>query len=711
MLRNFLKKHMRVAGFWLLCLLLSSFGQVEASGTTGDAIYYSPTQCPLSHPDCADVKFVMNSDGTPNIWETRLRFPVTIGYFWDVREVREIQEVPWEKVVLAKDQGIYFSNSWSVYREAFSGLLALPPLINPSIIYNEERLVKGSWHSTVPTFARYVAVRDNYPSWQIIGYFLMSGGTYDYSYAPVYKTTTYYTTGVTANSVPLVLKDNGMSLDLTGIQKKHTTTLTNYITGTGEIKLLSWERVLFVQGGGVFFEKNDSVFRTALGNLVSTPADLVYDFDNRVAGSRVNAPSTVSKYAEVRNSNSELIWYFLLTSDGNYLYAPLYQATSFLTTNGTTLKTVLSGENTLRFTGTKEVLNKQLPSIANLEDKRLVQAFLTTGTLAGSQLHTLEGEKILFFDLGTGTLVLMSGSSIFQWAFTGGIAGTPSYDSSTLKPTWIPLGSVVAYNEVRKNWNLVGYTLKNQSNQRFYAVKRVVYSSSGGGWGYWIAPQPVVNTSTGDKQEEKKEEKKPEQPQEKLPEQTKEIYSWEVDTPNCSIHYSQFASEQNDAYLWACQHNITTMRTIQEARLDQPLTRAELAKIMSVYAMKEYHLKPLITGAVNYKDVNTDLGDLADYIQLAYQLQIMGINADGTPMQAFEPHKLVSRAEFATVLSRVIWGSKHNISGDDRYSAHLQALKKYRVITSDVPANWWELRGRALLMLHRNAQSPVEIKS
>lgn len=146
-------------------------------------------------------------------------------------------------------------------------------------------------------------------------------------------------------------------------------------------------------------------------------------------------------------------------------------------------------------------------------------------------------------------------------------------------------------------------------------------------------------------------------------------------------------------------------------RLDQPLTRAELAKIMSVYAMKEYHLKPLRAAAVNYKDVNTDLGDLADYIQLAYQLQIMGINADGTPIQAFEPHKLVSRAEFATVLSRVIWGNKHNISGDDRYSAHLQALKKYEIITSDVPANWWELRGRALLMLHRTVKPSIEIKN
>lgn len=127
----------------------------------------------------------------------------------------------------------------------------------------------------------------------------------------------------------------------------------------------------------------------------------------------------IEKYLPVKNEQNELIGYILRTitdpfTGFNDIYAPLYQTTPFFTTNGTTLKTVLSGENTLRFTGTKEILTQQLPSIINLEDKSLVQAFLTTGTLAGSQLHTLEGEKILFFDLGTGTLVLMSGSSIFQ---------------------------------------------------------------------------------------------------------------------------------------------------------------------------------------------------------------------------------------------------------------------------------------------------------
>ena len=575
MLRGFLKKHMRIATFWLLCLWLSLFGQVEASGT-GEVTYYT-TECFPVYAGCVDkITFVVNTSGGDINW---------------------------------------------IETEAL-----------------EQRTL---WHT---------------------------------------GDTSYY---------------------LSGNEKR-------------EVQL-PWEKLIFLEAYGLFFTKEDSIYRNAFTQPWQTNTwDIIYDVDNALKGTWAISP-IIEKYLPVKNEQNELIGYILRTitdpfTGFNDLYAPLYQTTSFFTTNGTTLKTVLSGENTLRFTGTKEILAQQLPSIVNLEDKRLVQAFLTTGTLAGSQLHTLEWEKILFFDLGTGTLVLMSGSSIFQWAFTGGIAGTPNYDSSTLKPTWIPLGSVVAYNEVRKNWNLVGYALKNQSNQRFYAAKRIVYSVSG--WGSaWIVAQPVTNTSTGDNQEEKKDEKKPEQPQNKLPEQTKKVYSWEVDIPNCSIQDSQFASEQNDAYLWSCQHNITTMRTIQEARLDQPLTRAELAKIMSVYAMKEYHLKPLRAGVVNYKDVNADLGDLADYIQLAYQLQIMGINADGTPIQAFEPHKLVSRAEFATVLSRVIWGNKHNIARDDRYSAHLQALKKYEIITSDVPANWWELRGRAFLMLHRTAKSSIEMKN
>ena len=66
------------------------------------------------------------------------------------------------------------------------------------------------------------------------------------------------------------------------------------------------------------------------------------------------------------------------------------------------------------------------------------------------------------------------------------------------------------------------------------------------------------------------------------------------------------------------------MPTIEKARLDQPLTRAELAKMMVVYMAKIMDKSPVVTGDVNYKDVNADeLNDLVLYIKLAYQYQIM----------------------------------------------------------------------------------------
>jgi hypothetical protein len=45
------------------------------------------------------------------------------------------------------------------------------------------------------------------------------------------------------------------------------------------------------------------------------------------------------------------------------------------------------------------------------------------------------------------------------------------------------------------------------------------------------------------------------------------------------------------------------MKTVQSARLDQPLTRAELAKMMVVYIQKVLKKSPVITGDVSYPDV------------------------------------------------------------------------------------------------------------
>jgi hypothetical protein len=65
------------------------------------------------------------------------------------------------------------------------------------------------------------------------------------------------------------------------------------------------------------------------------------------------------------------------------------------------------------------------------------------------------------------------------------------------------------------------------------------------------------------------------------------------------------------------------MDTVEKARLDQPLTRAELAKMMVVYIQKVLGKDPILTGTAKYDDVNDSLADLTGYIQLAYQYQIM----------------------------------------------------------------------------------------
>jgi len=79
----------------------------------------------------------------------------------------------------------------------------------------------------------------------------------------------------------------------------------------------------------------------------------------------------------------------------------------------------------------------------------------------------------------------------------------------------------------------------------------------------------------------------------------------------------------------------------------------------------------------------------------------MGIHHDGTALAHFEPNKLVTRAEFATVFSRVLYGNKYNKAGEDWAKGHLEALKSAEILKDTTPM-MQEIRGRVLLMLHRS---------
>jgi hypothetical protein len=84
----------------------------------------------------------------------------------------------------------------------------------------------------------------------------------------------------------------------------------------------------------------------------------------------------------------------------------------------------------------------------------------------------------------------------------------------------------------------------------------------------------------------------------------------------------------------------------------------------------------------------------------ACSLGLMGIDMD-----YFQPYAQVSRAQFWTILSRLLYGTTYN-GGKPYYMKHLQALKENGIMTQiDNPEGRMELRQRVRLMLMRSSKN------
>jgi hypothetical protein len=76
----------------------------------------------------------------------------------------------------------------------------------------------------------------------------------------------------------------------------------------------------------------------------------------------------------------------------------------------------------------------------------------------------------------------------------------------------------------------------------------------------------------------------------------------------------------------------------------------------------------------------------------------------GIDMDYFQPYAQVSRAQFGTVLSRLLYGNEY-AGGKPYYAKHLQALKENGIMTQlDDPEARMELRQWVRLMLMRSAK-------
>lgn len=165
-----------------------------------------------------------------------------------------------------------------------------------------------------------------------------------------------------------------------------------------------------------------------------------------------------------------------------------------------------------------------------------------------------------------------------------------------------------------------------------------------------------------------------------------------------------YSTELLDAYERAYGLKITTVCPIQNADLEGKLLRRHMAKMISVFAMEVFKVKPDHSKKCDFPDISDQTEELKHFIKLSCQLGIMGYKADGVTKRAkFEPNKQVTRAQFITILSRLLRGNKNdNNDAVWYYKKHLWALKDERILDAFITnARAAELRGLALIMLHK----------
>lgn len=161
-----------------------------------------------------------------------------------------------------------------------------------------------------------------------------------------------------------------------------------------------------------------------------------------------------------------------------------------------------------------------------------------------------------------------------------------------------------------------------------------------------------------------------------------------------SVAFANYSMEEKQAYHYAHINGITTMNSIDKANMWWNLTRIAMAKMLSQYAINILSKEPANTIVPDFPDVDAKLNEDYNYgVSLAYQLGIMWIWID-----KFRPYDEVTRAEFGTALSRMLYWLE---DGNPYYSTHLTRLKKEWIIKNDNPT-LKEKRWYVMLMLMRS---------
>lgn len=164
---------------------------------------------------------------------------------------------------------------------------------------------------------------------------------------------------------------------------------------------------------------------------------------------------------------------------------------------------------------------------------------------------------------------------------------------------------------------------------------------------------------------------------------------------------SLYSNELNNAYQRTYSHGITTMSTIQKANIEWTLIRKDMAKMITEFATNILG-KNISTGTIcEFDDIEWISKEMQAYAIASCKLWLMGLENDGlTPKKNFDPNQEVTRAQFGTILSRLLRVNKYD-NGKPYYKNHLQALKTEWIMTKIENPSANEMRWRVMLMLMR----------
>ena len=156
--------------------------------------------------------------------------------------------------------------------------------------------------------------------------------------------------------------------------------------------------------------------------------------------------------------------------------------------------------------------------------------------------------------------------------------------------------------------------------------------------------------------------------------------------------------ETIQAHKFAYRNGITSISNPYNAKMDSNLTRIAMAKMLSQYAISVLWKIPDNKKTAKFSDVPVSLDhEYNNWVTLAYQLWIMGKWTSN-----FRPYDTVTRAEFATALSRLLYNVE-DWPGGEYYIPHITKLYKSWIINNTDP-KIIEKRWYVMLMLMRSAK-------